>query len=154
MITAKTMTCAAERGLAHPPPLTSLQRLIKDKRDAIATTQSFRRPAALFLDAAGTFLLPSENVSDVYLRYSRRYGVDADPALVLRRFRAAYNAPCAGPIRYVGGAEDFWRRIVFACVASTDERIFHDVYQCAPDSLRRSLPGSQVQTPTLVMRYG
>ena len=34
-----------------------------------------RRPKALFLDACGTFLVPSEAVTDVYRRYAKVHGV-------------------------------------------------------------------------------
>lgn len=52
-----------------------------------------QRPKALFLDAAGTFLIPSEGVADVYLRYGAPYGVTLTPQEVLSRFRSAYNDP-------------------------------------------------------------
>ena len=34
-----------------------------------------KRPKALFLDACGTFLIPSESVTDVYRRYAKLHGV-------------------------------------------------------------------------------
>ena len=93
-----------------------------------------RRPDALFLDAAGTFLLPAENVPDVYLRSARRYGgcAASEAAEVLRNFRAAYNAPWQGKLRFEGSGETFWRRVVFDSLGTRDERIFQDVYECAP----------------------
>lgn len=39
--------------------------------------QTVRRPKALFLDACGTFLIPSESVTDVYRRYAELHGVPA-----------------------------------------------------------------------------
>lgn len=99
-----------------------------------------RRPKALFLDAAGTFLIPSEPVTDVYLRYSRPHGVDLPAETVLARFRQAYNAPWAGRLRYVGAAQDFWRRVVFEALDTDNECIFQDVYQCDFYTLSLWLP--------------
>lgn len=42
---------------------------------------------AVLVDAAGTFLLPSEPVTTVYLRYARPYGCQLDDNEVLQRFR-------------------------------------------------------------------
>lgn len=42
---------------------------------------------AVLVDAAGTFLIPSESVSAVYLRYARPYGCKLSDAEVLARFR-------------------------------------------------------------------
>ena len=88
-----------------------------------------RRPAALFVDAAGTILHPSENVADVYLRYGAPYGITRDPQLVLQGFREAYNT-WEGRLRYVGAGHEFWRRVVFHSLGTTDERAFEDIYMC------------------------
>jgi REG-2-like HAD superfamily hydrolase len=87
-----------------------------------------RRPKALFLDAAGTFLTPSEHVADVYLRYGRPYGVDLTPEVVLSNFRSAYNDHWSGSLRYFGEARDFWRRIVFRSLRTENEVIFREIY--------------------------
>jgi hypothetical protein len=68
-------------------PSSSESQLIRD------LSTGHHRPAALFLDAAGTFLIPSEPVADVYLRYGAPRGVTLDAQQVLQRFRSAYNDP-------------------------------------------------------------
>lgn len=60
-----------------------------------------RVPAALFLDAAGTFLLPAENVPDVYLRYARPHGVRRNAEDVLQ---VSIGLPVCGPVAFVHSA--------------------------------------------------
>ena len=89
------------------------------------------RPKALTLDACGTFLIPSESVTDVYQRYAARYGVERPAHLILRDFRRAYNAPpdpLIGPLRYCGDGREFWRRVVFRSLDTDNESLFQDVY--------------------------
>lgn len=122
-------TCAPAGHLRAPSaPAATHHALIERlaQRNAICAAGP-RRPKALFLDAAGTFLIPSESVSDVYLRYARPHGVTAPPRDVLAGFRNAYNDPW-GPQRYVGGAHDFWRRVVFRALNTDNEAVFQDIY--------------------------
>lgn len=68
---------------------------------------------AVLVDAAGTILMPSEPVADVYLRYAAPYGCRLSGQEVLQRFRRAYNTPWEkSPLRYVGDARIFWHHIV------------------------------------------
>ncbi|OWK47013.1 HAD family hydrolase [Fimbriiglobus ruber] len=56
-------------------------------------TPSFVLPAAVravFFDAVGTVLHPEPGAPAVYADAAARYGISADPATVLERFRAAY----------------------------------------------------------------
>ena len=128
---AQPLTIAATHaGHAHThPTATATHRAFIERlaqRDAVSAAGP-RRPKALLLDAAGTFLIPSESVSDVYLRYARPHGVTAEPRDVLAGFRLAYNDPW-GPQRYVGAARDFWRRVVFSALGTDNEAVFRDIY--------------------------
>lgn len=83
------------------------------------------------LDACGTFLIPSESVTDVYQRYAARYGVERPAPAILRDFRRSYNAPpdaLVGPLRYCGDGREFWRRVVFASLDTKNESLFQDIY--------------------------
>eukprot|EP00892_Ulva_mutabilis_P002505 jgi/Ulvmu1/12255/UM086_0048.1 len=89
------------------------------------------RPKALTLDACGTFLIPSESVTDVYQRYAAQHGVERSAQLILRDFRRSYNAPpdpLVGPLRYCGDGREFWRRVVFKSLNTNDEALFQDIY--------------------------
>jgi REG-2-like HAD superfamily hydrolase len=115
--------------LRAPKELTSYRRLVEHIAQSRADSLSGpNRPKALFLDAAGTFLTPAENVADVYLRYGRPAGISLAPEAVLHNFRRAYNEPWSGSLRYVGEARDFWRRIVFRSLCTRNEAIFEDIY--------------------------
>jgi REG-2-like HAD superfamily hydrolase len=90
-----------------------------------------RRPKALFLDACGTFLIPSEPVTTVYNRYAEKHGVHQTPQRILQGFRHAYNAPPdprVGCLRYNGDARDFWRRVVFESLGTSDDKLFQEIY--------------------------
>lgn len=106
----------------------SHQSWIQALQDQAAAPALSCHPKALFVDAAGTFLVPSEEVPDVYLRYSRPHGISPPPGDVLARFRSAYNHPGAAGIRYVGDARDFWRRVVSESLGTDNERVFEDIY--------------------------
>ncbi|GIL63072.1 hypothetical protein Vafri_17046 [Volvox africanus] len=84
---------------------------------------------AVLVDAAGTFLLPSEPVSTVYLRYASPYGCQLSDEEVLARFRRAYNLPWPGPLRYVGDARPFWRRIVEHSTGCRHPEVSEAIYQ-------------------------
>lgn len=86
---------------------------------------------ALLVDAAGTLLIPSESVTDVYLRAAARHGVvGLSEQQVLDNFRRAYNMPwAASRLRYVDDARPFWRRIVTLSVGSSNEALFEEVYE-------------------------
>lgn len=108
-----------------------------------STPPHLPRVKALLVDAAGTLLVPSEPVTEVYLRYARQHGLpgadDLTPESVLANFRRAYNLPwSATPLRYVGDGRAFWRRVVALSVGHDDsaprpgcrafDRVFDDVY--------------------------
>ncbi|KAI8474047.1 MAG: HAD-like domain-containing protein [Monoraphidium minutum] len=100
---------------------------------------------ALLVDAAGTLLIPSEPVTDVYLRVAAKHGVKGlSEADVLDNFRRAYNMPWGGSsLRYVADARPFWRRIVRIAVGSADEALFEEVYSYYSDAAAwRLAPGA------------
>ncbi|EFJ39299.1 hypothetical protein VOLCADRAFT_84971 [Volvox carteri f. nagariensis] len=85
---------------------------------------------AVLVDAAGTFLVPSEPVSAVYLRYARPYGCHLNDEEVLARFRRAYNMPWPhSPLRYVDDARPFWRRIVEHSTGCDVPEVSEAIYQ-------------------------
>ncbi|KIY96307.1 hypothetical protein MNEG_11655 [Monoraphidium neglectum] len=90
------------------------------------------RIRALLVDAAGTLLIPSEPVTEVYLRAAAKHGVkiQLSEREVLDNFRRAYNMPWGGSsLRYVDDARPFWRRVVALSVGSTNQAVFEDIYQ-------------------------
>lgn len=85
---------------------------------------------ALFVDAAGTLLSPSEPAAEVYLRYGKRYGVDLEEKEVLMRYRRAYSKPWAkSSIRYVDDGKPFWRFIVAEATGVDNEEMFEEIYE-------------------------
>jgi len=85
---------------------------------------------ALFVDAAGTLLSPSEPAAQVYLRYGANYGVSMSEEEVLRRYRAAYNKPWAdSSISYVNNGKPFWHFIVKETLQNPSEDMFEDIYE-------------------------
>ncbi|KAG2451007.1 hypothetical protein HYH02_004277 [Chlamydomonas schloesseri] len=85
---------------------------------------------AVLVDAAGTFLIPSEPVADVYLRYARPHGCKLEEREILTRFRRAYNTPWeASPLRYVGDARDFWHCIVAKSTGCDRPEVSEAIYE-------------------------
>ncbi|EFN57693.1 hypothetical protein CHLNCDRAFT_11558, partial [Chlorella variabilis] len=83
----------------------------------------------LLVDAAGTLLLPSEPVAEVYLHHARKYGCTLSAEQVLDNFREAYNSPWGqSTIRYVGSGRQFWREIVRRSTGCSSEALFETLY--------------------------
>lgn len=119
-------TCAAQP-LQHLLPKTHFPAF---QQPAAAATPLLR-PKALLLDACGTFLIPSEPVTEVYQRYATRHGVNRPAHLILHDFRRSYNAapdPSAGPLRYHADGREFWRRVVFKSLDTNNESLFQEIY--------------------------
>ncbi|GBF87825.1 haloacid dehalogenase-like hydrolase domain-containing protein [Raphidocelis subcapitata] len=125
---AAAAAALAAEAVAPPPAF------INDAVRRIAPAHRFSphapRVKALLVDAAGTLLIPSESVTDVYLRAAARHGVvGLSEAEVLDNFRRAYNTPWGGSqLRYVDDARPFWRHIVSRSLGSSDEALFEEVY--------------------------
>lgn len=108
-----------------------------DRRVAVASSSrmqlsEFLQPTfqALLVDAAGTLLNPSESMTDVYLRYGKRYGLSLTPREILRRYRVAYSTPWAqSSIRYVDDGRPFWRFIVKESTGIENEEMFEEIYE-------------------------
>ena len=101
-------------------------------RYATASLSDFLQPTfeALFVDAAGTLLHPSESMVDVYTRYGRRFGLSLSSNEILERYRRAYATPWAkSPIRYVEDGRPFWRFIVKDTTGIDNKEMFEDVYE-------------------------
>lgn len=108
-----------------------------DRRVAVASSSrmqlsEFLQPTfkALLVDAAGTLLNPSESMTDVYLRYGKRYGLSLTPHEILQRYRVAYSTPWAqSSIRYVDDGRPFWRFIVKESTGIENEEMFEEIYE-------------------------
>jgi len=101
-------------------------------RYATASLSDFLQPTfeALFVDAAGTLLHPSESMVDVYSRYGERFGLSLSSDEILQRYRRAYSTPWAkSPIRYVEDGRPFWRFIVKESTGIDNIEMFEDVYE-------------------------
>lgn len=74
----------------------------------------------VFFDAAGTLLRVRGGVGQQYAAVARRFGVDADPAVLDREFPAAFRAapplafPGASPAEIARREREVWRGIVRA----------------------------------------
>ncbi|GFR52948.1 hypothetical protein Agub_g15610 [Astrephomene gubernaculifera] len=85
---------------------------------------------AVLVDAAGTFLMPSEPITDVYLRYARPHGCRLSDNEVLQRFRRAYNTPWGtSSLRYVGDARPFWQNIVEQSTGCNNPEVSEAIYE-------------------------
>lgn len=85
---------------------------------------------ALFVDAAGTLLHPSESMVDVYVRYGKPFGLSLPDEEILQRYRRAYSTPWAkSPIRYVDDGRPFWRFIVKETTGIDNKDMFENIYE-------------------------
>ena len=101
---------------AHSPPLSLAQ---------------FAKPTfhALFVDAAGTLIYPSEDTATVYSRYAQPYGLTRTPEQILSSYRKAYAKPWAhSSIRYVDDGRPFWKFIVAESTGIDNEEMFEALY--------------------------
>jgi REG-2-like HAD superfamily hydrolase len=98
---------------------------------ALAALSDFAKPTfhALFVDAAGTLLYPSEDTATVYSRYGKRYGLELSESEILARYRKAYAEPWVkSSIRYVDDGRPFWKFIVAESTGIDDEGMFEEIY--------------------------
>lgn len=73
---------------------------------------------AVFFDAAGTLISPTEPVGRTYALFAARHGISVEPEVVMRAFRTAWKAT-PPPLHPVGQAPEdddrsWWRHLVGA----------------------------------------
>lgn len=97
----------------------------------LAPPVQFAKPTfhALFVDAAGTLIYPSEDTATVYTRYAAPYGLRLEPPQILANYRRAYSKPWAeSSIRYVDDGRAFWKFIVAESTGIDNEEMFEALY--------------------------
>lgn len=88
---------------------------------------------AVFFDAVGTVLHPARGAPTVYAEAAARFGLPAEPALILQRFRAAYQREEAtdaanGWVTSEGREQDRWRAIVRETLPDAPDGCFETLY--------------------------
>ncbi|KAL8167804.1 hypothetical protein V2J09_009303 [Rumex salicifolius] len=84
---------------------------------------------ALFVDAAGTLVVPSQPMAQIYRQIGEKYGVDCSEDEILNRYRRAYEKPWGqSRLRYVGDARPFWQYIVSSSTGCSDSQYFEELY--------------------------
>jgi putative hydrolase of the HAD superfamily len=89
----------------------------------------------VIFDAVGTILCPGRPIATVYQSYAARYGIEADPQLLLKRFLEAFRrsdkADEANQLRVSEASEQQrWREIVgFAFQEFRDAPWFEELFQ-------------------------
>lgn len=88
---------------------------------------------AVFFDAVGTVLHPEPGAPAVYAAAAERFGLTADPAVILARFREAYLREeaadrAAGWLTSEGREVERWRAIVAESLPGSPAACFDDLY--------------------------
>ncbi|KAH9680281.1 Haloacid dehalogenase-like hydrolase (HAD) superfamily protein [Citrus sinensis] len=84
---------------------------------------------ALLVDAAGTLLVPSQPMAQIYREIGEKYGVAYSEAEILNRYRRAYEQPWGGSrLRYVNDGRPFWQFIVSSSTGCSDSQYFEELY--------------------------
>jgi putative hydrolase of the HAD superfamily len=98
---------------------------------------------AVFFDAVGTVLHPTPGAPVVYAEAAARYGLPADPAMMLERFRAAFRREeeadeRAGWVTSEARERDRWRAIVRETLPGAPDECFERLYDhfARPDAWR------------------
>lgn len=85
---------------------------------------------ALLVDAAGTLLVPSQPMAQIYRKIGEKYGVQYSEDEILNRYRWAYEQPWGrSRLRYVADARPFWQFIVSSSTGCSDLQYFEELYQ-------------------------
>lgn len=83
----------------------------------------------LLVDAAGTLLVPSRPMAQIYREIGEKYGVKYSEAEILNRYRRAYAQPWGGSrLRYVNDGRPFWQYIVSFSTGCSDSQYFEELY--------------------------
>ncbi|KAG6694400.1 hypothetical protein I3842_09G046600 [Carya illinoinensis] len=102
---------------------------------------------ALLVDAAGTLLVPSQPMAQIYRSIGEKYGVKYSENEILSRYRRAYDQPWGrSRLRYVNDGRPFWQYIVSYSTGCSDAQYFEELYNyyttdkawhlCDPDAAK------------------
>ncbi|XP_038691153.1 haloacid dehalogenase-like hydrolase domain-containing protein 3 isoform X2 [Tripterygium wilfordii] len=84
---------------------------------------------ALLVDAAGTLLVPSQPMAQIYRQIGEKYGVEYSEHEILNRYRRAYEQPWGrSRLRYVNDGRPFWQFIVSSSTGCSDSQYFEELY--------------------------
>ncbi|XP_059646148.1 uncharacterized protein LOC132290900 [Cornus florida] len=84
---------------------------------------------ALLVDVAGTLLVPSQPMAQIYRKIGEKYGVEYSEAEILNRYRRAYEQPWGrSRLRYVDDGRPFWQFIVSSSTGCSDSQYFEELY--------------------------
>lgn len=84
---------------------------------------------ALFVDAVGTLLVPSQPMAQIYREIGKKYGVEYSEGEILNRYRWAYQKPWGrSRLRYVNDGRPFWQFIVSSSTGCSDSQYFEELY--------------------------
>ncbi|CAA3001356.1 N-acylneuraminate-9-phosphatase-like [Olea europaea var. sylvestris] len=84
---------------------------------------------ALFVDAVGTLLVPSQPMAQIYRQIGEKYGVEYSESEILSRYRWAYEQPWGkSRLRYVNDGRPFWQYIVSSSTGCSDSQYFEELY--------------------------
>jgi putative hydrolase of the HAD superfamily len=93
----------------------------------------FPRIRAVFFDAVGTVLFPDPGAPHVYAETAAAFGLPADPAAVLAKFKAAFRREeevdrAGGWVTSEQREEDRWRAIVAESLPGAPAGVFESLY--------------------------
>ncbi|EPS70560.1 hypothetical protein M569_04202, partial [Genlisea aurea] len=84
---------------------------------------------ALLVDVAGTLLVPSQPMAQIYRQIGAKYGVNYSECEILNRYRRAYEQPWGKSCRrYVNDGRQFWQYIVSSSTGCSDSHYFEELY--------------------------
>lgn len=84
---------------------------------------------ALFVDAVGTLVVPSQPMAQIYREIGEKYGVEFSEDEILSRYRRAYEQPWGkSRLRYVNDGRPFWQYIVSSSTGCSDSEYFEELY--------------------------
>ncbi|KAK2970492.1 hypothetical protein RJ640_023675 [Escallonia rubra] len=84
---------------------------------------------ALFVDAVGTLVVPSQPMAQIYREIGEKYGVQYSEGEILNRYRRAYEQPWGkSRLRFVDDGRPFWQYIVSSSTGCSDSQYFEELY--------------------------
>ncbi|XP_043815260.1 N-acylneuraminate-9-phosphatase isoform X1 [Manihot esculenta] len=102
---------------------------VKDYEDYRRSLYGEITHKALLVDAAGTLVVPSEPMAQIYRKIGEKYGVQYSEDEILNRYRRAYEKPWGqSRLRYVNDGRPFWQFIVSSSTGCSDSQYFEELY--------------------------
>ncbi|CAI9099666.1 OLC1v1036522C1 [Oldenlandia corymbosa var. corymbosa] len=111
------------------PVETRLFGMLKDYEEYRRALYGGLTHKALFVDAVGTLVVPSQPMAQIYRQIGEKYGVNVSETEILNRYRRAYEQPWGrSRLRYVDDGRPFWQFIVSASTGCSDPQYFEELY--------------------------